>query len=174
MHDSSASAHLRGRLFCCLFLFCLLVAMTGGTLLSQSTFGSILGTAHDSSGALVSGAQVVLINSGTTASRNAITDSYGNYAFTNIDVGIYRLTIAAPGFQTESHSEIALTARESRRIDAVLKLGATTETVEVNSGNLAPTIITEVSNLAETKMGDELVDLPVAIYSRSTGSTSPI
>ncbi len=35
-------------------------------------------------------------------------------------------------------------------------------------------ITTDVSNLAETKLGDELVNLPVAIYSRSTGSTSPI
>jgi hypothetical protein len=35
-------------------------------------------------------------------------------------------------------------------------------------------ITTDVSNLAETKIGDELVELPVAIYSRSTGSTSPI
>jgi hypothetical protein len=37
-----------------------------------------------------------------------------------------------------------------------------------------PVITTDVSNVAETKIGDELVELPVAIYSRSTGSTSPI
>ena len=37
-----------------------------------------------------------------------------------------------------------------------------------------PVITTDASNLAETKLGDEPVDLPVAIYSRSTGSTSPI
>ena len=35
-------------------------------------------------------------------------------------------------------------------------------------------ITTDVSSLAETKIGDELVEFPVAIYSRSTGSTSPI
>ena len=42
------------------------------------------------------------------------------------------------------------------------------------SDNYEPVITTEVSNVAETKLGDELVELPVAIYSRSTGSTSPI
>jgi hypothetical protein len=45
--------------------------------------------------------------------------------------------------------------------------------VEVLDTALA-VISTDVSNLAETKVGDELVELPVAIYSRSTGSTSPI
>ena len=35
-------------------------------------------------------------------------------------------------------------------------------------------ITTDVSNLSETKTGRELTELPVAVYSRSTGSTSPI
>jgi hypothetical protein len=35
-----------------------------------------------------------------------------------------------------------------------------------------PVITTDVSNVAETKIGEELVELPVAIYSRSSGSTS--
>jgi hypothetical protein len=101
------------------------------------------------------------------------TDEQGNYAFKNIDVGRYELTIAAPGFQTASLPEILLTAREARRMDATLSLGAETQTVIVID-NPVPVITTDVSNLAETKVGDELVELPVAIYSRSTGSTSPI
>ena len=101
------------------------------------------------------------------------TDASGSYAFKNIDVGTYSVTIAAPGFEKESLPEIVLAARESRRIDATLKPGAQTETVEVRE-DAEPVMTTDVSNLAETKLGDELVDLPVAIYSRSTGSTSPI
>ena len=37
----------------------------------------------------------------------------------------------------------------------------------------APAIESEVSNIAQTKSGRELVDLPVAIATRSSGSTSP-
>jgi hypothetical protein len=147
--------------------------MAAGPLWAQSTFGSILGTVRDSTGALVRDAQVTLVNTGTTAKRTTATDGSGNYAFKNIDVGVYKVTFAAPGFQTESLPEIALTARETRRIDATLKPGAETQTVVVIEDS-APVITTEVSNLAETKVGDELVELPVAIYSRSTGSTSPI
>jgi hypothetical protein len=128
---------------------------------------------RDSTGAIVQGAQVTLLNTGTQASQAAVTDAEGNYAFRNLEVGAYKLTIAAPGFQTESLPQIALAARETRRIDATLRPGAQSETVEVREDE-APVITTDVSNLAQTKLGNELVDLPVAIYSRSTGSTSPI
>ena len=156
-----------------LLLAFFLVALAVGRLLAQSTFGEILGTVRDSSGAVVQGAQVTLANTGTTATRAAVTDANGSYAFKNIDVGAYTLTITAPGFEKESLPAISLTARETRRMDATLKPGAETQTVVVLE-DAAPVITTDVSSLAETKIGDELVELPVAIYSRSTGSTSPI
>ncbi|HSZ16614.1 MAG TPA: TonB-dependent receptor [Terracidiphilus sp.] len=161
------------RCLCALFLGSL-TALLAGPLAAQSTFGTILGTVHDVSGALVTGAQVTLLNTGTTATRTAASDENGNYAFRNIDVGAYKITIAAQGFQSETLPVVSLTARETRRLDVVLKLTGETQTVVVLDDSAAPVITTDVSNLAETKVGDELVELPVAIYSRSTGSTSPI
>jgi hypothetical protein len=155
------------------FLACCLLLLATGPLLGQSTFGSIQGTVRDASDALIQGAQVTLTNTGTTAARTLVTDESGSYNFKNIDVGTYSLAITAPGFEKESLPEIDLTARETRRLDAILKPGAESQTVMVVDNPL-PVITTDVSNLAETKTGAELVDLPVAIYSRSTGSTSPI
>jgi len=172
---------MRGIIFPCLlgrcltaisFVLCLLL-FTASAARAQSTFGEILGSVHDPSGAVLPGAQVTLTNTGTSATRTAVTDTSGSYAFQNIDVGTYTLTLAAPGFETESLPAIALTARETRRMDATLKPGAESQTVVVMD-DPTPVITTDVSNLAETKAGDELVELPVAIYSRSTGSTSPI
>ena len=154
-------------------LACCLLLLAACPLLAQSTFGSILGTVRDTSGALVPGAQVTLVNTGTNAARTLVSDASGDYAFKNIDVGRYALTITAAQFQKESLPEIVLTARETRRMDAVLKPGAEAETVVVLD-DPTPVVTTDMSNLAVTKTGDELVDLPVAIYSRSTGSTSPI
>ncbi|HEY1986447.1 MAG TPA: carboxypeptidase regulatory-like domain-containing protein [Terracidiphilus sp.] len=168
------SARVREHLPWQLFLAPLLTLAMSGPLLAQSTYGTILGTVHDDSGALVSGAHVTLLNTGTTATRTADTDENGDYAFRNIDVGTYKITIAATGFQSDELPTIALTARETRRLDAVMKLTGETTTVMVVDNSAAPVINTDVSNLAETKVGDELVELPVAIYSRSTGSTSPI
>jgi hypothetical protein len=140
---------------------------------SQSTFGTILGTVHDSSGAVIPGATVTLVNAGTTAQRVLTSDSSGNFVFSNIDIGTYALTITAQGFEKFSQTDIGITARESRHIDATLPLGAENQTVTVVAQQ-ENVITTEVSNLAETKTTDELVNLPVAVYSRSTGSTSPI
>jgi hypothetical protein len=173
MRNFCSPARFRRSVTWRLLLACCFLAAASGPLQAQSTFGSILGTVRDSSSALVPGAQVTLVNTGTSSSRAMATDAQGNYEFKNIDVGRYELTIAAPGFQTASLPEILLTAREARRMDATLNLGAETQTVIVID-NPVPVITTDVSNLAETKVGDELVELPVAIYSRSTGSTSPI
>jgi len=156
-----------------LILACFLLLIAATSAIAQSTFGSILGTVHDSSGAVVEGAQVTLVNAGTSSSRILVSDSTGSFGFKNIDVGSYTLTVGATGFEKESLPEIELTARETRRLDVVLKPGSENQTVMVLDNPL-PVITTDVSNLAETKSGAELVDLPVAIYSRSTGSTSPI
>ena len=154
-------------------LFFAILLLLSARAQAQSTFGAILGAVHDNTGAVVAGAQVVLTNAGTSAQRTQISDGEGNFTFSNVDVGKYSLTITAPGFEKYSLPEISLTARESRRVEATLQLGADTQTVTVTE-QLENVITTEVSNLAVTKTGDELVDLPVAIYSRSAGSTSPI
>jgi hypothetical protein len=142
-------------------------------LVAQSTFGTILGTVHDASGAVIPGAAVTLLNTGTSAQREVTTDGSGNFVFSNIDVGTYSITIAAQGFEKFNQTDIGITARESRHIEATLQLGAANQTVTVVAQQ-ENVITTEVSNLAETKTTEELVNLPVAVYSRSTGSTSPI
>ena len=163
----------RGSIAARLVLACCLIAVTGAPLPAQSTFGTILGTVTDMTGAMVVGAPVTLLNNGTATTRTVQTDSSGSFAFKNLEIDKYSLTVNAPGFQLASLAEIALTARETRHLNVVLKPSGETQTVEVVDNALA-VISTEVSNLAETKIGDELVELPVAIYSRSSGSTSPI
>jgi hypothetical protein len=140
---------------------------------SQSTFGTILGTVHDPSGAVIPGATVTIVNTGTSAQHLVTSDPAGDFLFSNVEIGKYSFAVTATGFEKYSLPEISITARESRRIDAQLKAGSETQTVEV-IGQAENVITTDVSNLAVTKTGDELVDLPVAIYSRSSGSTSPI
>lgn len=139
----------------------------------QSTYGAIIGTVNDASGALVNGAKVTLVNTGTSFQRQTTTDSAGAYSFLNLDAGQYKVTVAASGFATVNISDLNLLARETKRVDAPLKVSATAETVNVEGGAIG-VITTDVSNIEANRTGQELVDLPVAIYSRSNGSTSPI
>ena len=105
-----------------LLLICCLLAFAGGRLTAQSTFGAILGTVRDSSGALMHGAQVTLINTGTTATRTMLTDANGNYAFKNIDVGSIHSPLPrrdlkpnrCPGYRSRPAKRGAWTPRSSR------------------------------------------------------------
>ena len=165
-------AFRRGQMVAWVVSICL-VAAAFTPLMAQSTYGAIVGTVSDTTGAVVVGAPVTLTNTGTAATRTIQSDAMGNFAFKNLEMDKYTLSVAQPGFQSATVKEIVLTAREVRRADFVLKPKSETQTVEVLDTALA-VISTDVSNLAETKIGEELVELPVAIYSRSTGSTSPI
>jgi len=147
----------------------LLFAVSGW---AQTTFGSFLGAVRDPSGAVIANATVSLTNRGTSAKRSAATDQSGSYVFVNVEPGTYDLAVEAPGFQRSNFPSLILTARQTVRVDAALVLGTQAETVTVQEA--AAAISTDVSNLAETKTGRELVDLPVAISSRGSGSTSPI
>ena len=140
---------------------------------AQSTFGSIVGTVKDASGALVPGASITVTNSGTAAKTSGSSNQSGEYNFVNLSPGRYQLSVVATGFEKVEFSDLDLQSRETKRVDAMMKLGAATEVITVQ-GASAGVITTDVSNLSETKTGRELTELPVAIYSRSTGSTSPI
>ena len=146
---------------------------SGSAARAQSTYGSIIGTVKDSSGAVVGGASLTLVNEGTSIERKTASDSSGDYSFLNLDAGTYRLVTKANGFETVTFPGLNLEARETKRVDPVLKVGATSETVVVKANSVG-VITTDVSNVGATRTGQELVDLPVAIYSRSNGSTSPI
>ncbi len=172
---SSTTSNRRGALVLALVLACLLLLsfFLPPPAAAQSTFGSIVGTVKDSSGALIPGASVTLTNTGTAASKIATTNDHGDYSFLNLNPGKYQVSIKAGGFQQTDFSDLDLQSRETKRVDASLTLGSASETVMVQ-GSAAGVITTEVSNLSETKTGRELTELPVAVYSRSTGSTSPI
>ena len=138
---------------------------------AQSTFGEFLGTVKDPSGAVVAGCTVTVKNLGTSATRTATTDSTGSYTVVNLEPANYDITIEMTGFQKVTHTNLQLLSRQTVRVDGTLSLASQAQAVEVNVQAEAP-INTEVSNISETKLGRELIDLPVALSSRASGSTS--
>jgi Carboxypeptidase regulatory-like domain len=160
-------SRFRLRLGCLLTLVAAL--LFSGVVNGQSTSGTVLGTVKESSGAVVPGAMVNLTNTGTNAKHSTVTNDSGTYQFVNLDVGTYQLTIEATGFQRSEFTSFDLTARETKRQDAELRIASQTTTVNVEAS--AATIDTDTSSIAETKGSRELTDLPVAITTRSQGST---
>ena len=148
------------------------VVSSGLQAVGQSTFGAIVGTVKDQSGSVVPGASVTLVNTGSSAKHTTTSGASGNYEFLNLDAGTYQVSIQASGFKDVVFDHLVLQARDTQRIDASLAVGAAAQTVEVQAAG--DVITTDTSSLATTKTTHELVDLPVAVYSRSNGSTSPL
>lgn len=140
---------------------------------AQSTAGIVLGSVKDPSGTNIPNAVVQLTNTGTNSMRSTLTTEVGIFDFQNVDVGVYQVTVVAPGFQKLQFTVFELASRETKRLTAELKLASQATTVNVESSGES-ILQTDSSAIAETKTGRELVDLPIAIGSRGTGSTSPM
>ena len=143
------------------------------TAMAQSTYGSIVGTIADPQGSAVPSAKVTLSDKGKSTERSGVSNASGDYSFTNVGPGVYDLTVEVSGFQTAHFEVINLQASETKRVDAALSVGSETQSVLVQ-GVSGAVLNTDVSSVAQTKTGEELIDLPVAITSRSQGSTSPM
>ena len=150
-----------------------MISFLAATCVAQSTFGTFVGTVHDSSGALVAECIVTLKNVGTSAQRSAVTDKTGSYVLVNIEPGTYQITMTAAGFRPTTYDNLQLLSRQSVRVDGTVNIATVLESVNVSASSEA-VITTEISSIAETKTGRELLDLPVAIGSRGLGSTSAI
>jgi len=114
---------------------------------------------------------ITVTNVGTGERRTAKTNVNGNYEVLNLMPGGYKVHMEAPGFASEEVTNIRLLTQQKIRVDGSLKVGTANQQVEVSAAAEAP-IATGVSHIAETKTQKELIDLPVAIATRASGSTS--
>jgi hypothetical protein len=109
-----------------------LVLLLSGTLWAQSDFGTISGYVKDPSGATVPKASVTVANQGGLV-RNATTDASGFYSIPNLPPGFYTMTTTAAGFQKYVSQQNKLDPSARLAINAVLTVGATTQTVQVTA-----------------------------------------
>jgi hypothetical protein len=125
------------------------VLFLGGCLTArgQSTFGSISGTVVDTSGAVVSGAQVTLTSIDTGAKATFNTDQNGLYSFANVNPGEYTIDVDKTGFKHFKRDTFDLQVQQSVRIDATMQVGSDTQTVEVTA--LAPLLQTDNASLGQ-------------------------
>ena len=120
----------------------------------QSTFGTILGTVSDQQGKAMPAVEVTLTEQNTNITRTSSSSEEGNYEFLNLNPGIYRVRAGRSGFKTFLKADIELSARQTVRVDAVMEVGAVTETVTVQA---TPGLIdTETSALSGTVAGGEV------------------
>src|SRR5437773_7829793 len=85
----------------------LLVSMISATGWAQST-ATISGSVKDTTGAVLPGVEVKVMQTETSVSRTTVTNETGSYVLPNLPLGPYRLEAALPGFRTFVQTGITL------------------------------------------------------------------
>jgi hypothetical protein len=84
---------------------------------------ALVGTAKDSSGAVIANATVTLTNRDTSVSQTVQSDSAGNYEFPFVKPGNYSLKAEQQGFKTFVQTDLILAVSERLRADATMEVG---------------------------------------------------
>ena len=139
-----------------LFALTLLAAVTG---FGQNIRGTILGTVHDQSGAVIRGAKVTARQVATGLVREETTNDAGEYLFAQLPVGQYELTAEAAGFKKIDKQNILLQVDDKLRVDLDMTVGAITETVAVEAS--APVIQTDSATVGNVVDNKKVTELPL-------------
>src|SRR5579864_70328 len=108
------------------------LALVGGAF-AQSSRGTLTGTVTDSSGAVISNANVKITQQGTNVVRETTTNSVGFFRIDAVDLGTYVVAVSAPGFATEDKKDVEISASHTTDLDFALKVGTTNEVVSVEA-----------------------------------------
>lgn len=100
---------------------------------SQTATGSVTGVVRDSSGGVVPGATVSLVNQGTNVSRRRMTNPAGAYSFVNVLPGNYALTVEKTGFKQVALPVFPLSVNQTLTENVTLQVGAVAQTITVSA-----------------------------------------
>lgn len=126
---------------------------------AQTYRGAINGTVTDPSGAVVPNAAVKATEKATGIDHNTVTTSDGLFAFQDLPVGTYKVTVTAQGFAVLTVDDILVAQGAIYTVSAKLSMaqGAVT-TVEVSGSALTLDTTTDTQTTLVT--GDDLQNVP--------------
>ncbi len=137
----------------------LLLGLAAVTVQAQVTTATVTGNIKDASGAVVLGAEITATNIDTNLARTTKSNDLGEYRIEFLPVGSYTISVAAQGFNKYVQKGIVLGINQIARIDATMKIGALTESVEVTSA--APLVNTSSAEIGQTVENVQIQALPL-------------
>jgi hypothetical protein len=154
------SKHIRT--LCTQPLLFLLLLLLPGLSLAQQTLGGITGVVTDSAGAILPGATVTAIADQTGLKRVQTSGSNGFYAFQDLPIGSYTLTVTHDGFSSARFPGITVQADRTLTLPAQLAIGAASDSVTVDA--------TPLLNAVDTTNGYVLDRAQIEAIPLPTGS----
>jgi hypothetical protein len=139
---------------------CLAVLLMLGSTLHATIFGKIQGVVHDPQHRPLSGAMVTLKATTSDWSQTAQTNDNGEFSFTSVPVGDYKITVTAPKFETAEQT-VTVVSGASPILHFQLALATVSQTVVVagqaaaaNMDSVTPTTLIDRQDIAETPGAD--------------------
>jgi outer membrane receptor protein involved in Fe transport len=126
---------------------------------AQVTGATILGTVTDATGAAVPKVEISIANTATGLVTAVTTSPEGFYSAPNLLPGTYQITAKSAGFSTAVLSGITLTVGAQQSVNIALKVGETSQQVEVTSTAIAVELAS--STLSDVVSGTEVRDMPL-------------
>lgn len=137
---------------------CAFLLTITATLQAQVTTADIVGTVVDPSGAVVTTATATATNVGTGDIKTTKVSDVGEFTFSLLPVGDYKVSVQAAGFKSYA-SQVTLAAGDRARVNAVLSPGAGTETITVQS--TTPALQSDSSTVGTLIGSEETQNLPL-------------
>ena len=134
------------------------IVLCASSAYAQFDSAQISGVVQDSSGAVLPGVDVTLVNVGTRNERQTVTNEGGLYTFPNVPVGEYRINAMLSGFKPISRSNVQVSAGLNIRVDVSLEVGALTETIQVE----AATTLVDTSVIGRTVRAEQIAETPLS------------
>jgi outer membrane receptor protein involved in Fe transport len=126
---------------------------------AQEGTAALRGTVLDPNGAAVPGAQVSIANQETGLNRRtSTTGEDGEYVFTSLTPGLYRVTVEAANFKRVVKEGLKLDVGETQEFKASLEVGGVGETVTVTADD--PIVQTTSKEIGGHIGQQELTELP--------------
>jgi len=136
-----------------------LITLGGAAALRADVTGSILGTVHDRSQAVIAGARVVVTNVETNLSKETTSAVDGSYRILALPVGKYKLVVTAVGFKQFTATDIILEVNDQLHVDATLDVGTVQQEVIISAN--AVQVETENTQLGDVVDSKKMLALPL-------------
>jgi carboxypeptidase family protein/TonB-dependent receptor-like protein len=139
----------------------LIVGIVASSALVQAQYRtSIQGVVTDSTGAVVSGATLTLINPATGEKQVRTSDADGVFNFNALAAAaIFQLDVEKNGFQKKFLDHIDLTPDQANALNVVLEIGSASTTVNVDASAL-PALDTESASLNGVVTDNQIQHMP--------------
>src|SRR2546427_5915414 len=146
---------MKNRLFAGLLLL-------GAWAAAQEFRGGVLGRITDSTGAVIVGAEIRVVNTETNVAASTRSNQDGNYQVPFLNPGNYYVTVDHPGFKKAERQGIRISVGSQVALDFALDVGAASETVNVTG--TAPLLNSSNADLGQVINSTYLSEVGIDVH----------